>query len=264
MSNGLILPKEFICGYFDSNVFGPIKKYEKRKCTVFEIEYYLEDGNNISLNKQTYRIKKDHVQICSPGDIRNSELHFKTKYIKFHAEGKLAELLYSAPRYFRIYRSFEALTLLDEIIMLHTSDIPDEILLYAKLLTYISLVLDEADQSKKAKSYKHSIIMQSQNFIKAHYKKQLKLADIANDVNLSPNYFHTIFTDTCGITPHDYLVEYRINIAKNLLITTQLTISDIAERCGFKNQQYMTTVFKTKVGTSPTELRREHQNAYFA
>jgi AraC-like DNA-binding protein len=105
--------------------------------------------------------------------------------------------------------------------------------------------------------------MQAQSYIKEHYGEQIKLADVAGEVNLSPNYFHTMFTEVCGVTPHDYLVEYRVNMAKNLLITADLTISEIAERCGFKNQQYLTSVFKAKTGLSPTHFKREHQNTYF-
>lgn len=263
MSNQLILPTKLVCGYFDSSTFGPIKVTPKRTCTTFEIEYFLEDGNNIFLNDNIYRVEKNRVHICSPGDVRNSEIPFKTKYVKFYAEGRLAERLSQAPRYFRIYRSFEANALLDEIIMLYTSEDCDEILLQGKLLTYISLVLDEAEQSQKAKSYKRSIVMQSQSIIKEHYREPIKLCDIAKEVNLSPNYFHSIFTEVCGITPHDYLIEHRVNVARNLLITTELPLSEIAEHCGFKNQQYLTSVFKSKTGLSPTHFKREHQNAYF-
>ena len=263
MSDQILLPDNLICGYFDSDTFGPIKITPKRTCTMFEIEYFLEDGNNIFLNETSYHVKKNRVHICSPGDIRNSELPFKTKSVKFHASGKLAEMLNAAPRYFRVYRSFEALTLLDEIIMLYTSAERDELLLQGKLLTYISLILEEATSAQKANSYKRRIVMQSQSYIKEHYSEQIKLSDIAKEVNLSPNYFHSLFTEVCGITPHDYLVEHRVNIAKNLLITADISLSEIAEKCGFKNQQYLTSVFKSKIGCSPTHFKREHQNAYF-
>lgn len=263
MSNQFTLPSRLVCGYFDSNSFGPIKMTPKRTCTTFEIEYFLEEGNNIFLNDNIYHVKKNCVHICSPGDVRNSELPFKTKFVKFNAEGKLADMLKAAPKYFRVYRSFEALALLDEIIMLHTYAERNELLLQGKLLTYISLILEEANSAQKASSYKRRIVMQSQSYIKEHFCEQIKLSDIAKDVNLSPNYFHSLFTEVCGITPHDYLVEHRINIAKNLLITADLSLSDIAERCGFRNQQYLTSVFKSKIGLSPTHFKKEHQSTYF-
>ena len=264
MSNQIMLPENLICGHFESSTFGYIKTTPKRTCTTFEIEYFLEEGNNIFLNGNAYHVKKNRVHICSPGDVRNSELPFKTKFVKFSAEGKLADMLNAAPRYFRVYRSFEALALLDEIIMLWTSSDPNELLLNGKLLTYISLILEEANSAQKASSYKRKIVMQAQSYIKEHFGEQIKLSDIAKEVNLSPNYFHTLFTEVCGITPHDYLVEHRVSIAKNLLITADLSLSAIAEKCGFKNQQYLTSVFKLKTGSSPAQFKKEHQSAYFS
>ena len=263
MSNEIKLPCNLKCGHFESSTFGYIKTTPKRTCTMFEIEYFLEDGHNIFLNDETYQVKKNRVHICSPGDVRNSELPFKTKFVKFNVDGKLADMLSAAPKYFRVYRSFEALTLLDEIIMLCTSSERDELLLQGKLLTYISLILEEANSAQKASSYKRKIVMHAQSYIKEHFGEQIKLSDIAKEVNLSPNYFHTLFAEVCGVTPHDYLVEHRVNVAKNLLITADISLSEIAERCGFKNQQYLTSVFKAKTGLSPTHFKREHQNTYF-
>ena len=165
MSNQITLPENLICGYFDSATFGTIKTTPKRTCAMFEIEYFLEEGNNIFLNGNSYHVKKNRVHICSPGDVRNSELPFKTKFVKFTVEGKLSDMLIAAPRYFRVYRSFEALALLDEIIMLYTSEEHDELLLHGKLLTYISLILEEANSAQRASSYKRRIVMQAQSFI---------------------------------------------------------------------------------------------------
>ena len=264
MANELILPSNIICGYCDSSAFGNLKVTPKRVSTMYEIEYFVEDGKYVFLNGTAYRARKNYVHICLPGDVRNSELPFKTKYLKFHVEGKLAELLSSAPRYFCVYRYFEALALLDEIIMLYASEEYNEVLLQGKILTYISLLLEEANNSQKSNSYKRRIVMQAQSFIKEHYSEQLRLSDVAKQINLSPNYFHTMFTEACGISPHDYLIEYRVSVAKNLLITADLTLSHIAECCGFKTQQYMTSIFKSKLECTPAQFRQQHQNAYLA
>ena len=58
MSNKLLLPCNLICGYFDSAAFGTIKETPKRTCTMFEFEYFLEEGKNIFLNGNTYHVKK--------------------------------------------------------------------------------------------------------------------------------------------------------------------------------------------------------------
>ena len=178
-------------------------------------------------------------------------------------EGKLAEILRSAPRYFHVSQSLEANTLLDEIITVYSMQERDDILLYGKLLSYISLVLENANRLDRVDSYQNEMMVSAQEFIKAHHGEPIKLCDIAKAVNLSPNYFHTLFSEACGQTPREYLEEYRIKVAKKLLLTTQLTLCAIAEECGFHNQQYLTTVFKSRVGCSPSQFRSQHQSAYF-
>ena len=263
MKNEWLLPTNLTCGYFDCSSFASLKVSPKRFCTTFEIEYFLEDGKNTYSDGIAYPIRRNFVLICSPGEERYSELPFKTKYVKFAADGKLAEILKNAPRYFHVLRSLEANTLLDEIITLHTMQEWDELPLYGKLLTYISLLLDDANRSVRVDSYKNEIVVKAQEYMKAHYGESIRLCDIAGIVNLSPNYFHTIFSEARGQTPREYLEEYRVSVAKRLLLTTQLTLSEIAEQCGFHNQQYLTTVFKSHVGCSPAQFKRQHQSTYF-
>lgn len=262
MKNRLILPTNLTCGYFDCSTFGSLKVSPKRKCATFEIEYFLEDGKNTYSDNVAYPIRRNWVLICAPGEERYSELPFKTKYVKFFAEGKLAEILSSSRKYFHVYRTFEAISLLDEIITHYTTKSWDEIFIQGKLLSYISLILGEADLSQTDDFYKRRIIVTAQTYMKAHASESIKLSDIAKEVNLTPNYFHTLFSESCGITPREYLLEQRLIAAKKYLLTTQLSLSEIAERCGFKNQQYMSSVLKAEIGCTPLQFRLQHQNSY--
>lgn len=229
---------------------------------MFEIEYFLEDAGNTYTGDVIYPIRRNWVCLCLPGAERHSDLPFKTKYVKFSVEGKIAELLRAAPPYFRVYRTHEALALLDDVISLSTATPPNDILLYGKLLSYLALILEESERSQTVESYKNKLVLRAQNFIQEHYAEPIRLADIAREVNLSPNYFHTLFTEVCGFTPRIYLEQHRVAQAKKLLLTTRLALAEIAERCGFKTQQYLTAVFKEYLSVSPAEFRRHHQNAY--
>ena len=263
MNTEFLLPTKLTCGYFDSSAFGSLRVSPKRVSTMFEIEYFLRDGNHMFSNGIAYPIRRSFVRICSPGEERYSELPFQTKYVKFMVEGRLAEALRSAPRYFPIVQSLELTELLDELLAAYSMQERDDILLYGKLLSYIALVLKNADRSAQVASYQSEMIVMAQEFIRAHYGESIQLCDIAKAVNLSPNYFHTLFSKACGQTPREYLEEYRVRIAKKLLLTTHLSLCAIAEECGFHNQQYLTTVFKTRVGCAPTQFRSQHQSAYF-
>ena len=262
MEKRFILPSNLICGYFDCSVFGDLKVSPVRTRTLYEIEYYIEDGKTTFSCGIAYPIKKDHVRISSPGEEGNSLLPFKTKFVKFHAEGALAELLDSMPRYISLKRAFEAESMLDEILCASSAKNRDELFLYGKLLTFISFLCEEGKSSANTDSFKHTVIARAKSFIKANYSQRIRLSDIAKEVNLSPNYFHTLFSEICGVTPHDYLLEYRIGAAKELLCTTPLSIAEIAEKCGFGNQQYMSMVFKSKTGKTPAQCKKEYQREY--
>lgn len=263
MNSRLVLPSNLTCGYFDCSGFGALKISPKRVCTMFELEYYPEDAKYSFSNGAAYPIRRNWVRICSPGEERYSELPFKAKYIKFSTEGKLADELNKAPRYFYIHKTLELTTLLDEIIEIYTMHSCDDLLLHGKLLTYISLLLKEASHSQMCDLYKYGIIMRAQEFLKEHYQESIKLRDIAKAVNLSPNHFHTLFKETCGLTPREYLEDYRIKVVKKLLLTTQLTLSEIAEQCGFSSPQYLTTVFKARVKCPPIKFKQQYQSTYF-
>lgn len=262
MKNELLLPTGLMCGYFDCSAFGSLKVSPERTCATFEIEFFLEDGRNTFSDGNVYPIRRNFALICTPGEKRHSDLPFKTKYLHFYAEGKLAEILKKAPRYFHVSQSLEANALLDEIITIHTVQGCDDILLSSKFLSYISLLLENAKCSEQVNSAQNETVVRSQEFIKEHYADPIKLSDIARAVNLSPNYFHAVFSEVCGITPREYLEEYRVKIAQSLLLTTQLSIGEIAEQCGFKSQQYLSAVFRTRLGCSPTRFKRQHQDLY--
>ena len=90
----LTLPQNISCGYFDCSEFGSLSVSPKRTVTKFEMEFYLEDSKTTTTDNHTYEIKKDYIQIAKPGQIRHSELPFRTAYIKFNADGEIAEKLF--------------------------------------------------------------------------------------------------------------------------------------------------------------------------
>lgn len=82
-----------------------------------------------------------------------------------------------------------------------------------------------------------------------------RLADIARTVHLAPNYFHRKFTEAFHITPFDYMLGRRMNLGRQLLLSTNLTLAQIAERCGFYSAFHYSKLFKKHCGVSPKQFR---------
>lgn len=93
------------------------------------------------------------------------------------------------------------------------------------------------------------------DYIQTHLDRDIALSDVAEVLNLSQYHFCRLFKQSAGLTPHQYLTQCRIDRAKQLLRTTQLTITEIAFAVGLTNHSSFTRLFRQYVGASPKEFR---------
>jgi AraC family transcriptional regulator len=91
--------------------------------------------------------------------------------------------------------------------------------------------------------------------IHEHLEKDLKLAELAATVGVSPYHFARLFKQSTGQRPHRYVITCRIERAKHLLAHTELSIAEIAYRVGFASQSHFTTHFRKLIATTPKAYR---------
>ncbi len=105
------------------------------------------------------------------------------------------------------------------------------------------------------------IIHDAINLMTEKYHEKINLADIALEIHVNPSYLSRRFHEEVGVAFSEYLVTYRIEMAKKLIINNQdWSISQVAERTGFNIQHYFSTIFRKMVGATPKEFReREKQ-----
>jgi len=94
-------------------------------------------------------------------------------------------------------------------------------------------------------------------FIETHYAENISLQDAANYVNMSPNYVSSLCKKELGSSFIDYLIHYRVERAKELLLETHQKVYEIAEKVGLENQSYFSRIFKRETGLTPREFRRK-------
>ncbi|QBR02004.1 AraC family transcriptional regulator [Paraburkholderia pallida] len=87
-------------------------------------------------------------------------------------------------------------------------------------------------------------------------RESLSIADVARECNLSRGYFIRAFAKATGSTPHQWLLEKRTEQARQLVETTDMTLSAIAQSCGFADQSHLSRVFLKLVGAPPGAWRR--------
>ena len=102
---------------------------------------------------------------------------------------------------------------------------------------------------------KDSRITVAKDYIDSHFNESDCLAHAIADSKITSRRFGDVFKNTVGTTPNRYLVSRRIERAKELLSVGGLSVSDIAEICGFSDVYYFSKVFKTETGVSPSRWK---------
>ncbi|MEK4058375.1 MULTISPECIES: response regulator transcription factor [Paenibacillus] len=92
------------------------------------------------------------------------------------------------------------------------------------------------------------------SYIHEHYAEELTLAELSDKVFISRNHLSIIFKNITGETFNNYLTRVRIEKARELLMERNMLVYEVAERVGYKNIPYFSTLFKKITGMNPTEL----------
>lgn len=89
--------------------------------------------------------------------------------------------------------------------------------------------------------------------------RRLSIAQMASAVNLSESWFSRVFKNTTGMSPHQWQLNKRMEQARGLLLDTDLSVADVADRLGFSDQAHLTRAFRQLVGKTPASWRRDQQ-----
>jgi AraC family transcriptional regulator len=96
-------------------------------------------------------------------------------------------------------------------------------------------------------------------YIQAHLGHELSVAMLAAVAQMSPAHFARLFKQATGQTPHQYVMRCRIERAKQLLVETDLSLSEIGAQVGCTDQSHFTALFRRYVVTTPRAYRSDAQ-----
>lgn len=96
-------------------------------------------------------------------------------------------------------------------------------------------------------------------YMQEHLSHDLSLDDLALVAGISPNYLISLFRKSFGVTPHRYILRLRVERAQQLLhASRELSLLEIAMRCGFTDQSQFSKTFRRVSGIAPGQYRRSH------
>jgi AraC family transcriptional regulator len=93
-------------------------------------------------------------------------------------------------------------------------------------------------------------------YLRAHLTCNVRLAELADQVSLSPHYFSMLFKHSLGLSPHHYVLRECIYEAQKRLADGQMSISQVAMSLGFADQSHFSQTFRKITGTTPKRFRK--------
>lgn len=123
----------------------------------------------------------------------------------------------------------------------------------------LKLCLIEMIQRNGQSSASNEIIDAVRSYIQKNYNdSELTNVTVAKRFNYHPYYISSLFKSVTGMTMHKYIVRYRIKMAKNMLVTTDLDVGTIAFETGFSSSSHFTKTFNAICSMTPTKYKSTH------
>jgi AraC family transcriptional regulator len=101
------------------------------------------------------------------------------------------------------------------------------------------------------------VVADALQFIHQNYARDVGLSDIAAAVHVSPFHLARVFKRTLGVSPHQHMIQVRVNNARSLLTggSSRRSLAEIASAVGFADQSHLTRHFKRITGVTPRRFR---------
>jgi AraC-like DNA-binding protein len=118
-----------------------------------------------------------------------------------------------------------------------------------------NMLFDYVDRMSALNQNHSTITIKCKNYITEHVYEKLSVLRIAENLNVNSNYLSNLFKKEVGLALTDYIHKEKIEIAKQLAISSDHSLTEIYMRLGFNDQSHFTKVFKKIAGVTPREYR---------
>lgn len=242
-------------------IYEPGYRQQRNSYDSFLLMYIISGELTAEYNDRTETIDSGHFVLldCYKPHGYHTSTGWESLWI--HFDGPLARAYYDLivsqlGNVFSMHDTYPVINKLQQIYDTFAQNKPVREPLISKQLTDIlTAMLLYSPLHPGANNHSH-MIEEIITYINEHFTADLNVSELAEQAMLSPYHFIRIFKKETGFTPHEYIVNIRLNTAKYLLKTTDLPIKDICFHTGFSCESVFCAAFKKNVGTTPTEYRK--------
>ena len=139
-----------------------------------------------------------------------------------------------------------------------SADIGKNLKFTARLYEFLSLLVDNVVHTEKNSNVYMTTAIR---YIKAHYVEDMSVDSVADHIGISRKYLFAIFKNNLGVSPKDYIIDYRIKKAIEFLRDENISVGNVAYSVGYKDPLTFSKMFKLKTGMSPSEYRQNKNDA---
>lgn len=132
----------------------------------------------------------------------------------------------------------------------------DSEILYQSIRKAIQVRKGREEKKPETVAAVSDMVQKIQAYIGEHLTEEISRKEIADRIGFNPEYLSTVFNKEMKCSLSEYIQRERLSMAKKLLCQTNLSISLIAQNCGFETLSYFSSVFRQKEGMSPREYRK--------
>lgn len=218
---------------------------------------------------QTYHIKSGQGFMIFPGQINtyvsNPQLPWEYTWLEFDGlrvkeSLRIAGLSQDAPVYRAKSKGLRE-TMMQEMLYLveHGDEAPFHLIGHLYLFFDAMLRSITPEQAYTGKRLQDFYIREALAYIEQNFQNDISVEDLAKVCGLNRSYFGKIFKGSTGKTPQQFLLDYRMIKATELLKLTKLSIGDVGNAVGYANQLHFSRAFKNLYGRSPREWRNENR-----
>ena len=248
--------------------------------------YFTPHAGDYRCNRE-YEVARDHLDVCQLILVEEGQLYVEyngESYVapagslvlldcrRPHTYGAIDSVSFryiyfrggSSDAYYRLLagengyftrpaRSVEVQSAIQSIFALVTDTMYDE----HRVSVQLYRILAELSGSDgRGESVQNAAVLHAIAYMEHHFFEKLTIEQIADQVNLSEYYFSRLFRRCTSMSPHAYLVNLRITMARQLLTVSQKSVERIAEECGFHSTTNFIRSFREHVGCTPKQFRR--------
>ncbi|MDO4329793.1 MAG: AraC family transcriptional regulator [Lachnospiraceae bacterium] len=131
----------------------------------------------------------------------------------------------------------------------------DAVSMTGRLYSLMGFLMKHSGRKEKKNNHQLDYVERARQYIEEQYSYPITVEDVAVHTGISRSYLFRLFSSTERMSPKEYLLEYRIRQACQLLKQTDLSVQSIAHSVGFEDNLYFSKVFKKYRNCTPSEYR---------